>query len=140
MTFDVSQEVIILLNKVDKFENQCNAYDVEEAIATLTGKSTFVFSAKEKRYLDKILSTIESLANAKYGTNNLVVTNVRHLEAFTIAEKSLAEIKNGISQNLSGDLLSVEIKTTLNALGSITGVISNEDVLGSIFSKFCIGK
>ena len=54
--------------------------------------------------------------------------------------KSIKNIKKGLKNQLSGDLLSVDIKQALNSLGEITGEITNEEVLGNIFKNFCIGK
>ena len=49
-------------------------------------------------------------------------------------------IRNGMQENVPGDLLSIDIRECLYQLGEITGQISNEDQLDFIFSKFCIGK
>ena len=53
---------------------------------------------------------------------------------------SLSAIKDGLDANVSGDLLSSDIRTALYDLGEITGEVTNEDKLDFIFSKFCIGK
>jgi len=54
--------------------------------------------------------------------------------------KSLADIKAGLDNKLTGDLLALDIRRCLHYLGEITGEITNEDQLDYIFSKFCIGK
>jgi tRNA modification GTPase len=54
--------------------------------------------------------------------------------------KSLKEIKRGLENNISGDLLAPDIRRALHYLGEITGEVTNEDRLDYIFSKFCIGK
>jgi len=56
------------------------------------------------------------------------------------AKESLGSVIKGLKKNLSGDLLSIDIKEVTNYLGQITGEITNDEVLGNIFSKFCIGK
>ena len=73
-------------------------------------------------------------------TETPLITNLRHFEALTSAGKALEQVKAGIHSQLSGDLLATDIREALFYLGSITGEISVEEVLGSIFSKFCIGK
>jgi tRNA modification GTPase len=71
---------------------------------------------------------------------NVVVTNARHYAALAEVSKSLNEIRRGIENKISGDLLSTDINRCLHYLGEITGEITNEDRLDYIFSKFCIGK
>lgn len=73
-------------------------------------------------------------------TENIVVTNARHYEALQQIEIILLEIKSGLENKISGDLLSPDIRNCLYYLGEITGEITNEDRLDFIFSKFCIGK
>ena len=73
-------------------------------------------------------------------TENVIVTNARHFHALKEVQKSLIEIKTGLDNKLSGDLLALDIRRCLHYLGEITGEITNEDQLDYIFSKFCIGK
>jgi tRNA modification GTPase len=73
-------------------------------------------------------------------SENIIVTNARHYTALKEISASLEEIKKGIENKMSGDLLSLDIRRCLHYLGEITGEISNEDMLDYIFSKFCIGK
>ncbi|MEP6926582.1 MAG: tRNA uridine-5-carboxymethylaminomethyl(34) synthesis GTPase MnmE [Ginsengibacter sp.] len=73
-------------------------------------------------------------------TENIVLTNARHYSALQEVLLSLHEIKKGVEDKISGDLLSTDIRRCLHYLGEITGQITNEDMLDYIFSKFCIGK
>jgi len=73
-------------------------------------------------------------------SENIVITNARHYSALQEVQNSLNEIMEGIKKEISGDLLSPDIRRCLHYLGEITGEISNEDMLDYIFSKFCIGK
>ncbi len=70
----------------------------------------------------------------------VVISHVRHLNALQQAEAALLDVKTGLAHGLPGDLLSIDIRTVLHHLGTITGDISTEEVLGNIFGKFCIGK
>jgi tRNA modification GTPase len=75
------------------------------------------------------------------GDSSIVINNSRHYMALNSALKSILLIQEGIDINLPGDLLSIELKDAINYIGSITGNIDNDqDVLGAIFSQFCIGK
>ena len=70
---------------------------------------------------------------------NFVITNQRHFESMTKNIKVLVSIFR-YESNISGELLSIDIKEALNHLGEITGEITNEQLLDSIFRDFCIGK
>ena len=69
-----------------------------------------------------------------------VVSNARHFEALQNASKSILNIISGLETELSGDLLTVHINEAMKFLGEISGEITNDELLGNIFSKFCIGK
>jgi tRNA modification GTPase len=72
--------------------------------------------------------------------NDVVITNLRHHEALTNAGESINRVIDGIEKKISGDFLAQDIRECLYFLGSITGNISNDEVLGNIFKNFCIGK
>lgn len=136
----VDQKIIIVLNKIDTFSNTCSAYDVEEAVATLTGQPAIAISAKSETDINKLLALIQKTMHSRLPSNDFVVTNARHVEALKAAEHALLQVRDGLQKNLSGDLISIDIRTALHALGSITGKITNNDILDSIFTRFCIGK
>ncbi len=69
-----------------------------------------------------------------------VITNLRHYEALVKTNEALAKAKYGLQQKRSGELVAFDLREALEQLGSITGEVSNEELLGSIFSRFCIGK
>ncbi len=138
--FAAGQDVILLLNKSDQLDNSCNAYDVEEAVSTLTNYKALEMSAATKRNLDKLKSIlVETIENRKVQTN-IQVSNARHLTALQTAKESLENVERGLKNNISGEFISIDARVALDALGSITGKITNEDVLSSVFSRFCIGK
>ena len=88
--------------------------------------------------LQKLLVKIVKNMNSE---SNIVINNVRHLHALREALISIKKVKKSLKKNLSGDLLSVDLKEAINHIGSITGNIEHdEDILGTIFSQFCIGK
>ena len=90
---------------------------------------------------DQILNSIlHKTKKWKNLNHEFVITNQRHYEAFTNTLESIRLIKAGIQSKISGELLSIDIKSALNSLGEITGEITNEDLLDSIFKDFCIGK
>jgi tRNA modification GTPase len=74
------------------------------------------------------------------GWEGVIVSNARHYEALRRAQTAIERVVEGLNNNLSGDLLSQDIRECLHYLGEITGEITTDEVLGNIFSKFCIGK
>ena len=83
---------------------------------------------------------VDLVLEGKVDSGGTIITNVRHHEALRLADASLSDIIDGMNNNLSSDLLSLDIRRCLHYLGEITGEITNEDQLDYIFSKFCIGK
>ncbi len=79
---------------------------------------------------------------AKEGMQSAAVmlSNARHYEAVTRAHDAIVRVQQGLADGLSGELLSMDLQDCLNALGEVTGQITNAEVLQNIFSKFCIGK
>lgn len=101
---------------------------------------TFI-SAREKKNIDILKQTLfDATVEEDALSQQTIVTNARHVSALHKVQQSISEIIEGIDNHLTGDLLSLDIKTCLHYLGEITGEITNEDQLDYIFSKFCIGK
>lgn len=131
---DQNKRYILIGNKTDiiSADKKKNNFDAL--------KVTFI-SAKENIGIEELKNHIFLMATENQSlTENIIVTNSRHYEALQQVEKSLNEIKVGLENNISGDLLSLDIRNCLYYLGEITGEITNEDRLDYIFSKFCIGK
>ena len=91
--------------------------------------------------------SIESLKKTLYNEikkiavqSDVVISNARHYEALQNALGSIINIGEGLKSQLSSDLISVHINEAIHFLGEISGEISNDELLGNIFSKFCIGK
>ena len=72
--------------------------------------------------------------------NETIVSNVRHFDALTKTEVSLKSAKDGLESDVSSDFVAMDIRQAMYQLGSITGDISSDEILGNIFSRFCIGK
>lgn len=98
-------------------------------------------AAKEKAAGDTVKQLLYNKAmEGKTTDNHTIVTNAQHHAALQKVLSSLYQIKEGMDQQLPGDLLALDIRHCLHYLGEITGEITNEDQLDYIFSKFCIGK
>lgn len=98
-------------------------------------------SASAHKHIDQLR---EKLYHLVAGDNQLgqstIVSNMRHYEALIHANDALDDIKRGIESGITGELVSLELKRALQYLGEISGEVTNDEILGNIFSKFCIGK
>ncbi len=125
--------IILIANKIDLKKKKINIEKINEEI--------IYSSILNNEGVEKILSSILKKTRKWENLNqDFVITNQRHFEALTNTLKSLESTKNGIYSNISGELLAIDIKESLQFLGEITGEITNEDLLDSIFKDFCIGK
>ncbi len=141
ITINKEQSAIILLNKADQSSNMCNAYDIEEAVSTLTGRTpTIAFSAKLKTRLDDVRHHLVSIVKNQLSTDTTIITNLRHVEALQKADAALEKALEGMRGGLSGDFIAMDIRQSLYHIGEITGEVYADDLLESIFSRFCIGK
>jgi len=91
--------------------------------------------------VESLKSTLLELVNTGALRNNeTIVTNTRHYDALLKALEEIDKVQQGLDNNLSGDLLAVDIRQALYYFGEITGEITNDELLGNIFANFCIGK
>ncbi|HYF33263.1 MAG TPA: tRNA uridine-5-carboxymethylaminomethyl(34) synthesis GTPase MnmE [Chitinophagaceae bacterium] len=98
-------------------------------------------SAKNATGIDELKSALVRLVTGgSINTENTIVTNARHFAALQEVAKSLADIRAGLDNKIPGDLVALDIRRCLHFLGEITGEITNDEQLGWIFGKFCIGK
>lgn len=74
------------------------------------------------------------------GSSRSIVTNLRHYEALVKTQESLEAALHALENQITGDFVAMDIRRALYHLGEITGEITTDDLLGNIFSKFCIGK
>ena len=135
------QRLIIVLNKCDRLDAQ----ELASKQATLRERISVPvewLSAKFETHLDGLLRSLRESVRTDDLDNAgaTVVFNARHHEALLHASESLARARQGIEEGLPGDLLSQDIREVLHHLGTITGEITTNDILGSIFSRFCVGK
>ncbi len=98
-------------------------------------------SSQEKIYVEQLKEKLYELAVGETGLqNNTIISNVRHYDALQSAHQSLQQALDNLTQGISGDFVAMDIRHALQHLGEITGEISTDDLLESIFSRFCIGK
>ena len=134
------QQLILCINKVDTLTDQGEAL-LGHLRADLDNDDIMVIclSAKLHFGLNDLYNTLKHSQPLAHPDATLV-TNVRHYEALTHASEALVHVKEGLQMNIPTDLVSQDLREAIYHLGSITGEITTDEVLGSIFSRFCIGK
>jgi len=128
------KKFIIIGNKIDQLQK------TPVKFSEFVELETIFVSAKRKENINMITDTLLRSVNVANTNEKTIFSNIRHYESLSKTLSAIENIEDGLKQNLSTDLLSTDIRTALYYLGEITGEITNEDVLDSIFSKFCIGK
>lgn len=129
------QKLLVVANKSDVLngENLDFLKDESEHLISI--------SALNKDGLDDLINRLKAEVNLdSLNSNQTIVSNIRHYDALSNAFKSITEVRSGLENGISGDFIAIDIREALEHLGSITGEISTDDLLGNIFSKFCIGK
>lgn len=126
---------LLVANKSDKQGEPVirNKFSAVENIVFISAKEHKHLEVLKERMVDKVIS-------GQVQAEDTIVTNARHYHALKEVARSLTDIKSGLDNKLTGDLLALDIRRALHYLGEITGEITNEDQLDYIFSKFCIGK
>lgn len=124
-----AQHLIVLANKSDLADGtEFRDYDLKIA-------------AKSGAGLDALKEKIAALFDSQaFSADESLVTNLRHYEALSRACEDLSAVRSGLDAGLSPDLLAEDLRSAIRELGTIFGEIAPDEVLGSIFSKFCIGK
>ncbi len=133
--FKVKEVPFLLVgNQIDKSEK-----DYKTAFAPL-GEVLFI-SSKDQTNIDVLKQALKGMVlDQEVNTSDTIVSNIRHFEALQQADQALNDVLNGIEMQLSGELLALDIRQSLHYLGSITGQVTTDDLLGNIFGRFCIGK
>ncbi len=123
-----TKKIVAVLNKMDiaSTENATDALQI---------------SAKQGQNIDELKKWLVNAVTGDFDlANDTIVSNARHHEALINTATSLQKAKEGLETGITGDFVAMDIRQAMFYLGSITGDISTDDLLGNIFSKFCIGK
>ena len=133
------KQVILLFNKADLIPDEQRA-DFATLLPALNAERLFI-SAKRQQNTDKLQEIlVKAAAIPSIGEDDVIVTNLRHYESLNSALDAVRRVKEGFETGITHDFLSQDIRECMFYLGEITGQISTEEILGNIFSKFCIGK
>ncbi len=123
------ERIVKVLNKID-LKSECSI------------SSDIKISCKTGEGIDNLLSLLKknALHGETYTEKTAILTNVRHYNALDKAKELLGKAVGSIKQNYSGEFISVDLRSAENQLNEIIGIVTSEDILNNIFSKFCIGK
>ena len=121
---------LVIANKMDLIEN---SKDIPK-----DHFPTSLINNDEIKEIKNLVFELFSMNNIN--NESVVISNIRHFEALELAFKDLLKVQKGLHNNISGDLIAMDIRQVLYYIGTITGDISSEELLGNIFANFCIGK
>lgn len=133
------KHAVLLFNKADllletELENKSNLLKELEA-------DRLFISAKQQDNIHTLQSMLVKASHVpSIGEADVIVTNVRHYQALIKALAAIERVREGLDIGISHDFLAQDIRECMFHLGEISGHISTDEILGNIFSKFCIGK
>lgn len=136
-----NRNILIVANKLDAASEQ-QATVIKQFLAT-SGSKYVAISAKTQAHMDSLKQLLlkEALGGALPAPGSVTVSNLRHYEALRHAAEALTFAREGLTEGRSGDLVAHDLREAIRHIGSITGEIEIDwDILGAIFSRFCIGK
>ena len=130
-------KIILVRNKID-----LNAkYKINiERFKKYNITSLLEISAIDKESVSIVREKLSNEFSSESSNTGLVVTNLRHFNALSESITSIKKVRKAVDNEVPGDLLSIDLKNVIYSVGEITGEISNDEMLGNIFSNFCIGK
>ncbi len=135
-----AKQLILIINKTD-LVNPGKLELILQSVQLMENENIIPISAISGYNLDKLISQLKSvITREKIAADKIIISNIRHLEALNETINSLQRVSNGLSDNLPEDLLAQDLRQAVYFLGTITGEVTTDEILGNIFKNFCIGK
>ncbi|MDR2233282.1 MAG: tRNA uridine-5-carboxymethylaminomethyl(34) synthesis GTPase MnmE [Tannerella sp.] len=133
------KKIILIFNKIDKLSEE--EIDILKSLFEPFNCETIQISAKHRLNIETLQNALlQSAGIPQLSENDVIISNVRHYEALKNALSAIHKVIEGLKSGISSDFLSQDIRECIHYLGEITGEITTDEMLGNIFSKFCIGK
>ncbi len=131
---DKNKHFIIIGNKTDQLS------ETPKAFSNLVDMETIFISAKRKENISLITNSLVESYRSQEQISDVIISNSRHYEALSKSLDAIESVMEAFEQQIPTDLIAIDIRQALHFLGSITGQITTDDLLGNIFKNFCIGK
>lgn len=125
------KKIVIVANKQDISSNSIEFSDTN--IISISAKEGVGIAALKEKLVEIVIGDFSL-------SDETIVSNVRHFDALQKTAVSLEKAKYNLANGITADFVAMDIRQAMYDLGTITGDISTDDLLGNIFSKFCIGK
>ena len=133
---DLSEKHILLVaNKCDQLTEV-----VPSGVQRVGDYDLLYISAKKQERLNELKQWLVQSVHIADISDNTLLTNARHYDSMLQIERSIEAIEQGMAAGLSTDLLAVDVRAALDALGEVTGTVVTDELLNNIFGRFCIGK
>lgn len=136
---DTGKILLLIINKTDLVAEK----EIKELRSLLKYPQNIciMISATQGTGIPDLISKLTGIIDySRSGSQQLIVTNLRHYNALQECSESLYRVLKGLEENLPEDLIAMDLRQAIHYLGEITGEISTDEILGNIFSNFCIGK
>ena len=134
ITADKSRNLILIGNKMDKLKT------LPKGFKDFVEHETIFVSGKRKENINQVADHLQKVVEHANLSDKTIISNSRHYEALHKALGSITNVRAGLRIGISPDLLTTDIRKALYHLGEITGEVTTDEILGAIFSRFCIGK
>ena len=127
------KKIILILNKIDKADSHVVLPD--DIACEVIG-----ISAKERKNLEAVTEALTRYVAERAVSDDTLLTNARHYDLMVRIADDIVRIEQGLTDCIPTDLVAIDVRSALDKLGRLTGTITDNDVLNTIFGKFCIGK
>lgn len=135
-------KTIFVLNKCDRLDSDRRSYLARQFREAIDDQNSEIvaLSARDDADLSPLIRAIVKAADPDTGADDIIITNARHYQALKQAAEASARMVEAIQSGIPSDFVAQDLRETLHHLGTITGAITPDDILATIFSRFCIGK
>ena len=140
---DPTQDASDILSSLPDIQEKkiIHVFNKADILPSFTPPENAIYISAKNGEVGGIKEQLILFAKEQFNTRNAVtISNTRHYEALVRAQEAIHRVQDGLSMQISGEFLSMDLQDCLTALGEITGQITSQEVLNNIFSKFCIGK
>lgn len=128
------KEFLVIANKIDQLS------EMPQHFTEWENYNVIYISARRKVNLESITDALVEYVNTRKVSDRTLLTNSRHYDVMVQIRNAIEKIEEGLQNDLPTDLIAVEVRRALYYLGQATGENAGEDVLDTIFGRFCIGK